>query len=334
MALKTTGAVKPYHLRPHKAIERNLFVKTLKMLDRVPEIDLKDYRYVGFGAAFLEDFKLMHSEFGIAKMDSIEIDSKAFSRQVFNNPYSFIKLFNESSTDYINGGSLKEDCRQIIWLDYATVELAQQLKDVEQLAEKLEDYDILKLTFNSQIFDVKNYPTKFNKFNTEVTLKSYTPPNLTLKELSNDYSGVIRSMAFKAIKRGIASSGKSLEYTNLTAFDYSDGQRMTTMTGIISKPEASKLIIKHGGFDKWRFSAFGNQTSLKITHHDIEVPVMTISERITIDRKLKKYSPKRLAQSLKFQYGDDNDAIDYHEALVSGYLQYYSYLPFYSRVTF
>jgi hypothetical protein len=274
----------------------------------------------------------MHAEFGITHMDSIEKDSKAYSRQLFNNPYSFIKLNPVDSTEYINGHGLKFDRSQIIWLDFATTELAAQLKDVEQLAWHLEEFDILKLTFNAHDQFI-NHTKKFKELTTDETLKFYAPPNLKVSDLTTDYSGVIRKMAFKAIKRGLAASGKGLLFTNLTSFTYSDGQRMTTMTGIISLPESVDKVLKESGLKRWNFSNFGDQNTLQINTQEIQVPVMTIAERIAIDRKLKKFGAKRLAESLKFSYGDDDDSDDYHEMLINGYIKFYSFLPFYSRVT-
>jgi hypothetical protein len=89
---QTTQHTIPYQLRHHKAIDRSLFVNLLRKLDRYININVSEYRYVGFGAPFLEDFKSMHVEFGITKMDCIEYNQNAYSRQEFNNPYSFVKL--------------------------------------------------------------------------------------------------------------------------------------------------------------------------------------------------------------------------------------------------
>ena len=93
-----SGATAPYQLRPHKAIERNLFMDLLKRIDAANNVDLTKYRYVGFGAAFLEDFKVCHLELGIKVMDSIEMSKFAYSRQIFNNPYNFLTLYILSIT--------------------------------------------------------------------------------------------------------------------------------------------------------------------------------------------------------------------------------------------
>src|SRR5205809_597881 len=105
---KISGSTLAYHLRHHKAIERNLFLNLLKHLNNASMIQLKDYRYVGFGAAFLEDFKILHSEFAITNMDCIEADAFVQTRQEFNKPYDFIKLFPDTSTAYITSSKFKQ----------------------------------------------------------------------------------------------------------------------------------------------------------------------------------------------------------------------------------
>jgi hypothetical protein len=331
---KASGATIPYHLRPHKAIERNLFLKILKMLDRIPNVDLKNYRYVGFGAAFLEDFKILHSEFGITNMHSIEMDECAYSRQEFNNPYSFVKLFPLSSTDYITGGSFKYDKQQIIWLDYASKDYAQQFKDLESLAEKTEELDILKFTFSSQLPQNPNFPKILAKFKEDDSLKDYLPNWVKVSDIATRYATVIRSMAFKALERGFSKARKDLTYNNLAAFTYADGLMMTTMTGIVTRKKSINEYLNYSGLKKWPFVSLSDHDNFVIEGHDIKVPIMTITERIEIDRKLKKFSAKRLANSIRFKYGDDNDTPDYHEQLIEGYTKYYTYLPYYSKVTY
>jgi hypothetical protein len=90
--IKFSGATIPYQLRPFKAIERNLFIELLRSLESSPDISLIDYRYVGFGAPFLEDFKQLHLALRISDMDCIESNDFAQTRQLFNNPYNFIRL--------------------------------------------------------------------------------------------------------------------------------------------------------------------------------------------------------------------------------------------------
>lgn len=338
---KISGATIPYQLRPHKAIERNLFVSMLKRLDRVYGIDLEKYRYVGFGAAFLEDFKALHSEFNIKDMDCVELDEYAFSRQKFNNPYHFINLFNRSSTDYINSTDFKQDLNQIVWWDYAAPKhLRQSLNDIELTAQKVSHLDVLKFTFNAEISSflnthfrlhnkVANYGEILKFLETDPTFKKYLPDTIKPKDIQNDFSEIIRSMALRAVRRGLASGNNALEFHHVCSFKYADGALMTTVTGIICEKNEYEQVMEESGLLHWDFYAPDTENEL-IRASMIQVPVMTVSERSEIDKRMHKSSPSQLAKGLQFKYGSGEE--EEHKQLIEGYCKYYRYLPYYSKV--
>ena len=61
-----------YHLRPNKYVDRCLFVAALDRLNT--KIQLKEYRYIGFGSFMFEDFKLLHDRLNINSRISLEAD--------------------------------------------------------------------------------------------------------------------------------------------------------------------------------------------------------------------------------------------------------------------
>jgi hypothetical protein len=341
--LKITGATIPYQLRPHKAIERNLFISLLRILDIPSILDLKKYRYVGFGAAFLEDFKLIHIEIGIENMDCIEIDFFAYSRQCFNNPYPFIDIFNLSSTEYIVGREFKYDRSQIIWLDFAKPkEFRQQLMDIELLAEKVSSLDILKFTFNCQLSSfISSNKIKCSELDcdkiiaflkNDATYQLYLPEKIGSKDIMFNFSGVLRAMAVRAINRGLSKGNNGLIYNHITAFSYTDGQEMTTMTGVITKEEEFQLILNQSKLAEWEFYSPASKYSEYIAPNEIVVPAMTVSERIEIDKKMHSISDiSKFAKSLDFLYGTDESE---HLILINGYHRFYKYLPYYSKVIY
>lgn len=77
----SSGSI-PYHLRQNKTIDRYAFIELLSKLDKYCDID--KYSYVGFGGHSLEDFKCIHSRFGITNMTSIENNQEVYNRQKFN----------------------------------------------------------------------------------------------------------------------------------------------------------------------------------------------------------------------------------------------------------
>ncbi|WP_430402801.1 O-methyltransferase [Fluviicola sp.] len=342
---KITGATIPYQLRPLKAIERNLFTELLKRLDSSSDINLNEYRYVGFGAAFLEDFKQLHLALHIIEMDCIEMDAFAFTRQKFNNPYSFINLYNESSTTYINE-YFKSDKGQIIWLDYASPRhLAQQLLDIEMMCSKVAPLDIIKFTFNSEIksFISSHGVKKENKrwcYPTDTSvileyLKANEGLNKYLPEVTHpqivNFDQLIRAMCVRAIKRGLSVLNKNLTFLHLAAFTYADGQEMTTITGIICNEGEESKILSDTKLENWQFYTSSNEGNEFIEAMEISAPAMTASERIVIDRLLSDTNEKDVASKLEFKYGIDEDE---HRILIDGYRKFYRYLPYYSKIIY
>ena len=341
---KVSGSTIAYQLRHRKGIERNLFIAILKKLDRFLAIDLKDYRYVGFGAASLEDFKALHSEFGIQKMDCIEIDEFAFSRQVFNKPYSFIDLFPLSSTKYITGTDFKQDLNQIIWWDFAEPKsIRQQLNDIEFTGGKLLEYDIVKFTFNAEISSFINTHGKFWKFKNipsytkilsflkcDETYKQYLADNVTPDKLEDDFPQVLRTMAVKSLNRGLRKAGKSYSFNHISSFTYSDGQLMTTITGVACNNEDFAHIVQQSSLDEWEFYSPSTPDNEFPAIH-IEVPVMTYLERVAIDKLIYKLHPEGIAKRLEFFYGTNSSE---HLEFINGYYKFHRYLPSYSKVIY
>jgi len=331
----------PYQLRPHKAIERNLFISILKKLDRSSKIDLHEYRYVGFGAPFLEDFKLLHLEFGIVDMDCIEYNYFAFSRQKFNNPYYFVNLHNTSSTEYITEIGFNQKKNQIIWWDFAEpAEFRQQLLDIELTAERVWNLDILKFTFNAQTSSfISSHNLKFesvelNKIirflKDDPTYQLYLPDKVTSKDIIDDFSALLRAMAMRAVKRGLSKRTIKVDFNHISSFRYADRQVMTTMTGMICETDEFKKILKESGLEKWEFYQTESLKELIIAN-EISVPAMTVIERIEIDKKIPSSDFIKLAKELKFFYGENDEE---NLNLLKGYCKYYKYLPYYSKVTY
>lgn len=137
-----------YHLRPNKAVDRNLFIESLLRLRNV--IDLSEYRYIGFGSYEFDEFKLVYRNLGIEDLHSIEKDSDIFHRQEFNKPYSCISLFNKTCGDYFDE-DFDESKKSIIWADFSAAnEKYAQCQDIANICSKIRENDILRITFNAQ----------------------------------------------------------------------------------------------------------------------------------------------------------------------------------------
>jgi hypothetical protein len=344
---RVSGANAPYRLRANKGIERNLFIELLKVIDGATVVDLTNYRYVGFAAASLEDFKSFHFELGIIDMHSIEMDKFAITRQNFNNPFHFILPHEKTSTKYIVE-DYKSGFSHVVWLDYVNVDFKQQFQDLELIAAKMQSLDILKVSFNAQSINFIQSnsitssadPEKLASDNDwkailrflkdHVAYQYYIPSRVKTKDIKN-FSDLIRAMAIRAIKRGLAKNpNNNLKFNHVSAFDYADGQKMTTMTGVIAPARTFGNLTRQSKLSSWPFYKRETRGSELIEAKVIVVPDMTVSERILIEKKLPSVDIQQTAIDLPFKYAKPS----HHETLIEGYQTFYKYLPYYGKVTY
>ena len=76
----------PFHLRPHKSVDRRLFMDLLARFERWSPIG--KYAYVSMGAYALEDHRMVHRRFGISRLVSFDRNANTVARQKFNRPIS------------------------------------------------------------------------------------------------------------------------------------------------------------------------------------------------------------------------------------------------------
>ena len=344
---RVSGANAPYRLRAHKGIERNLFVEILKIIDGAAVVNLIEYRYVGFAAASLEDFKSFHYDLGIIDMHSIEMDKFAITRQIFNNPFHFLLPHEKASTKYI-----VEDYEMghshVVWLDYVNTDFKQQFQDLELVAAKMQSLDILKVTFNVQSINFiqannitsSTDPDKLAadndwkailKFLKDHTAYQFYIPNRIKNKDIKGFSELVRAMAVRAIKRGLSkNTNKALKFNHISAFDYADGQKMTTLTGVIASSTSFRTLTRQSKLTSWAFYRKQTHGSEMIEAKTILVPDMTVSERILIEKKLPSSNIQQTAKDLPFQYAKSS----HHVALIEGYQMFYKYLPYYGKITY
>jgi len=325
-----SDAFVPYHLRQNKAIDRNLFVELLLHINRY--FPIKRYEYIGFGGAFLEDFKIMHAYTGIKKMISLEIDEDVLPRQKFNRPVSCISCTHKSSADFITEyGFLREI---ILWLDYmAPSEIGSQLQEIEALTSRLKRGDLVKVTVNANAtalarstelekeedlnqkrFDILEKRIGATNFPADVT------PEMMTHAL---YPQVLYKAIKLAFHKGMEGSPRHY-FQPLTSYVYADGQKMLTFTGIILALDETQEFFKKTEIKKWELSVIKDDKPLPIN-----VPELSIKERMLLDSLLPKYSAETIQKRLKFLVGKNSEAS--LEGL-RNYVRYYKQYPYFSKI--
>lgn len=76
MRMSKTGDKIDYSLRLQKSIERKIFCDVVRTLNYFGTVE--DYRYIGFGSFYYQDFLMFYEDFNIRNGISIEIDSEAY----------------------------------------------------------------------------------------------------------------------------------------------------------------------------------------------------------------------------------------------------------------
>src|SRR5258708_1078485 len=91
----------PYHLRPHKAVDRLLFVEILQRLPALTGVAIGRYTYYGLGGPFLDDCRALHQAFPDTRLVSFEKNAQTFKRQQFHKPTKAVTLLPSELRGYL-----------------------------------------------------------------------------------------------------------------------------------------------------------------------------------------------------------------------------------------
>jgi len=327
-----SGATVAYNLRRNKFVERQLFMELLLRFSRWREID--NYLYIGFGGVYFEEFKLLHTRFNIRKMISLEQESWMLARQELNIPYGCITPFHLSSGDLVVEidayRNLGDASNILIWLDYTVPsELPTQLSEVRSLVSKLENGDVLKVTFSLATAWLNKGPSEnpplVNRLeNLRSKLGSaYLAEGISIDDVTNDRLPDVYLNAFKRKIAEALTENSKLDFLPLGCYTYSDGTPMLTITGALVDATEQTSFAERLGLANLSFA------SPQWEIHRIEVPDMSLRERLEIDKKLDGKTADQIATELPFRFEEDpEESLD----LIRNYLKLYRFYPNYHRV--
>lgn len=328
----SSGSTIPYHLRQNKAVERVLFEEQLKLvstwLESLEATPIEKYRYIGFGGPFLEDFKSIHRNLKIEDMTSIEYDENTLKRQEFNKPISCINLLDEpmNSSEFISEDQfLKES---ILWLDYVNVDYISQLNDIKNAVEKMSEFDILKVTFNSNVANLQQQGSgsiqrrRYQYFNDFIP-NEYLPADLDPDDFtSKNFHKVLIKTIKNALDNGLLYR-KNLVAKILSSFVYKDGQKMLTISCILLSEEKLNHFEHSSHLVNWEFYyAQGNI-------FDISLPSLSVRERVEIERLLPHGDLDAIKSHLGFQVTGNTSEND---LLLKNFIEYHARFPWFGKI--
>jgi len=332
-----SGSSIPYHLRPHKAVDRRLFVDLLSRCERWHP--LTDAAYISMGAYPLEDHKLVHRMLGLRKLIAFDYDAEIVKRQMFNRPIDTCKCVCSSSGDLVaNLDAVLADAGHadasnlIVWLDYtAPAELGEQIREFVTLLDKLKPGDVVRITVNAKASSLfspkpqKGVPTMPSKEIRMVRLEKlkervgdYLPANAEAEMMTDELLPTVLSKAFGAAAlEALPTSGAST-FAPLSIVRYADGQQMLSLTGIVVQRDQEAQMRAKLELSSWRFASrdWGEV-------HLLTVPDLTLRERLFLERAIGTTAVPDLKEHLGFDFG----ALDVGEAFLNDYEHYYRFYP-------
>ncbi|HEU6449302.1 MAG TPA: O-methyltransferase [Verrucomicrobiae bacterium] len=283
----STGGNLPYQLRPNKAVERLLFVELLNRLDATLGID-SVYEYFGFGGPQMEDFRLLNECFPEMKMLSIEREAQVLKRQRFNGPHTNVRCKLQTSADFVSNFSSKS--KAIVWLDYTVPsERPEQVAEFQNLLRHVKELSIIKITLNAAVSTLGGHAGKPGL--PAERLKKFMDdfgrcfPNGLGEETvtaNNFPKALLQVLEYAAAE--VLHDRHDWRFQPLASAVYADGQTMLTLTGIVGKRSKLANVVMSPNLVDWDFTRFVWDNPVAI-----EVPELTLKERIHVNQLLPKY---------------------------------------------
>lgn len=306
-----------YSVRPAKFAERKMLGEMLARMKAFGS--LETYRYIGFGSIWFSDCVLFHRMLGIEHMISIERELGHEARFQFNNPYRGIVLKMGESADVLP--ALDWNQRSIVWLDYDDPLSPSILDDIRTVATRagpgtafIVSVQAMKLFDksdpDSEAIHVDDREKFYKLFGNARTPPEMHPADFRGWTLSSTSRKIIR----QEIDNGLAQvnaarvPGQRIQFRQVTAFEYADGVKMTTIAGVFMD-EGQNQLFDGAGFRDLAFYREGSE-ALRIN-----VPMLTPREMRYLDR------------SLPCPDGEVIDRGPIPERDANSYAKFYRYLP-------
>ncbi|OUL18102.1 hypothetical protein BV378_37230 [Nostoc sp. RF31YmG] len=278
-----------YRLRPAKAVERKMICDSLRCLNPFGEV--ATYRYVGFGSTYFSDFILFHKSLHIEEMISIEQDKHAKVRFEYNKPFSCIEIKYGNSYEVLP--TIEWTKKSIVWLDYDSPLDKNILDDIDTIISKLVSGSVLIVTASAE----PDRPLQegltideINKFREDKLQQrlpkekipiSFTPTDLTSKNLANLYKRIISNQLEQSVSNANSTRSKEEKIKSQQIFDfrYADGSRMLTVGWLIFEHNHSRLA------EQCKFNKNYNKTDSD-KPYEINVPNLTPKEIQYLDSQM------------------------------------------------
>ena len=326
----------PYHLRPHKTVDRRLFLDLLSQFERWKP--LTNYVYVSMGAYPLEDHKLVHRLIGITQLVAFDFDKNIVARQLFNKPVKSCHCLHKKSGDLISElDDILVECSfsissgVIVWLDYTNPrQLGQQIREFEALLSKLRAGDLVRVTVNAQANALLEpqapdgppllAPEKMEKQfqNLKSRIGDFLPSGTSPNDMTPDGLPRAISLSFAAAALKALPVAGSNTFCPLSVIRYADSEQMLSITGVVVARDNRNVMLERLDLQSWPFASL-DWTEI----HRLVVPSLTVRERLFLERGVISKTPAELVSELGFETAADIRIDEFLES----YKNYYRFYP-------
>lgn len=330
-----------YHLRPNKAVDRLIFVEILRAFELLYPLD--NHVYIGFGGPFLEDFRLLAQVFPKLELISIENDEETLKRQLSHLCSSRMTALHSTFEQFL-ATNLPSDQPVVVWADYTDMK-RECLVEAADIARRVTPGSVYKITVRAEspvpgILNLgrrrlkkipKNKRTAFEKFCSDYRDRmavddiSFGHSWFTWEGFSDSGFPELLFKMIRAVVEGSCSHPKT--FIPLHACKYSDGTIMLSLTGMFCLDDEREKIVNH----------FKSNCPVSCVSdcrvEEIDVPVLTTKERLSLDRILPTSCCDGKVCVEKLGYlidGDDSEAASVRK--MGQYEKFYRLYPYFGRL--
>jgi len=271
-------------------------------------------------------------------MLSFDSEDSTVRRQRFNRPLGSVACIHKTSTDLIANLDIElsalfesTDYQQVVWLDFTEVNsVAQQLADVQAVLGGMRRGDVLRVTMNAHASAL--HPGGGGLSANELLTKR----RMKFDHLAGDFMDsaaedgdfapdryprqILIAIRNAAAAAALYASGLGLY--PLQVETYADGQAMASVTGVVLRLDEMVEFVRSTGIENWPFYVSDWEQPERI-----DVPDLTIRERLLFDQLIAKGVKGRLSRDFPF---DRKAAKD----LLERYQRYSRYLPQFTHVIY
>lgn len=329
-----SGAAIPYHLRPHKAVDRRIFIDLLGRIERWRA--LADYVYVSMGAYPLEDHKLIHRIIGITKLIAFDMEGSVVARQLFNRPIANCHCIERTSGQVVNAlDQILNDCGFgnpsgiIVWLDYTNPKkLGEQIREFQSLLDRLNAGDVIRITVNAHPHElIERHSEKLARAEEKrasqfealkARIKEFLPSWATADHMTAADLPRVISESFSAAALKALPVSSALTFRPLSIIRYADGAQMLSISGIVARRSDEGEMLSRADLQSWPFVS---DTWSMI--HNLIVPDLTLRERLFLEREVVSSTPEDIVTALGFDSAAGISVANFLE----NYRRYYRFYP-------